>query len=226
MRLNRIIAQIDVLIYKAMEWKRALIPKLSAWHRFSVYCIAAGGLLLSTPFWTDAAVRIADAVADFVVAHVSPEEPVQADASERAEDSACECSEALAASGSAAWYHVPATYGGLLILAGLANYVFFAVILRLPFMKQEFISTSVLENETVEEFAARLAERRDKKLDMFDLTDEQKNTLLTPGKVKGNDLARMFLDALDLAENPALSSIHAIETRSRFEIGGPRHAKS
>ncbi|WP_215558846.1 hypothetical protein [Pseudooceanicola endophyticus] len=215
MNLNRRIAQIDLIIGRLVKWRGELLPRRFApWHRISVWSIGLGVGLFASPFWVPAATQIADAVAGWVISllgHVptrnAPNVPIAKQVV------GCDCS-------SVRWYHVPATYGGILIFFGILNYVFFAVILKLDFFVGGFLSTAVQPADTLESFANRLADRRGKEVRWSHVTEAQKATELTAGEVEGNDLGRLLHDALELTDKENLANLYSIELRGALEIGG------
>lgn len=217
MSLNRRIAQIDLIIGKLAKWRRELLPqRFAPWHRVSVWSIALGVGLLASPFWVSPATQVAEAVADWVTSLLGQAQNTDTAASSVAGRAVVgDCP-------SVQWYHVPATYGGILIGFGILNYIFFAAILKLEFFVQGFISTAVRSTDTLESFANRLAAQRKKQVLWSHVTDAQKATPLTAGEVEGNDLARLFHDALELTDEESLARLYAIELRGSFEIGGPR----
>jgi hypothetical protein len=216
MSFNRWIAQIDLTIGRLVKWRRELLPRRFApWHRISVWSIGLGVGLLASPFWVPLATQIAEAIAGWVPSLFGQApNPSTAIVPTPGQAVNCDCSRVR-------WYHVPATYGGILICFGILNYIFFAAILKLDFFVQGFISTAVQPTDTLESFANRLAGRRSKQVRWSNVTDAQKTTELTAGEVEGNDLGRLLHDALELTDKESLAKLHSIELRGWLEIGGP-----
>ncbi len=183
--------KVEKVLDVILHFSRSLIPKRPIWYKFSALCILSGVGIFSSPWWTPLLTSLLNITNKSLGAPPS----------------------------NNPFFFRPELYGGLLILTGLAVFIYFLLFAGEALLLEPFISTSVRQNETFLELATRISTQRNKKLKLENIAPNDIDLPIPPGPVSGRDAARLLRNISAHSEQVGLNNLYIVETSLYIVIG-------